>query len=224
MRDTKSSPRTEGGIVREQANQAMLLAIHIRLLAAENGAREALVRVMLEPLVEELVRRLRRVDEHLIRDGVVDALLDFCARPKQYDAEQGVPWDRFLAVAARRNVDDHLRSESRRKRREEKVGRGKKEADVALDPAAANIIQEVNEQQSQKNQELLDLLSDPKDREFLFLKMQGERKAEVFARVLEITHLSMDAQRKEIKRRKDRIQHFVKRHAILPERTDQRKP
>ncbi len=135
-----------------QVHQAILMEIHRRLLAKDRSALKDLVGVLLEPIVGELTRCFRRADEQVIRDAVNDALLDECANPERFDASHGVPLDRYLAAAARRNVRDWERGEHRRKQREQRYSCKKKEANVALDPAAANILQEVQEGQQRKIQ------------------------------------------------------------------------
>lgn len=200
--------------MRVQVPQAILMAIHRRLLAKEKTAWDDLVAVLLEPLVDELSVYSRRIDEHVIREAVIDALLDECANPERFEASRGVPLDRFLAAAARRNVQDLQQSEHRRKQREQRYGCQKKEANVALDPAAANILQEVQEGQERKVQNLLTLVKNPRDREILLLRMQGVRCTAVFARILGIEDRSLEQQRREVKRCKDRLRRLATRHGF----------
>ena len=214
MRSGESSPWKRGGFVRAQVPQDMLTAIHRRLLTKDKTAWDDLTEVLLEPLVGELSTYYRRVDEHVIRDAVIDALLDECAKPTGYDANRGVPLDRFLAAAARRNVRDLLRSEYRKKQRERQVAQEKKEVDVALDPAAANILKEVQEDQERKVQNLLTLVNDPRDRKILLLRMQGVRNTVEFARILGIEDHPLKQQRREVMRRKDRLRCLAQRHGF----------
>src|SRR3984957_12105953 len=100
----------------------ILRALHERLLGGDRLASEELSRLLLAPLVEEITRRFNGVDEHLVSDGVIDAVLDYCTHPALFDVARDVPLDRFLATAAWRNVDNLLTGERRRKIRERKVG------------------------------------------------------------------------------------------------------
>jgi RNA polymerase sigma-70 factor (ECF subfamily) len=190
--------------------------LHERLLVGDRLASEELLRLLLTPLVQEIGGRFPRVDEQLVSDGVIDALLDYCACPGQFDAARDVPLDRFLATAAWRNVDNLITSERRRKERERKVGSKKREADVALNPVARNIRQEELQQLAEKEAAMFAALDDPKDKEILRLKLEGVRDTASFARVLNITHLPVAKQREEVKRHKDRIIRFLRRKGLLP--------
>jgi hypothetical protein len=196
-------------------DRATLCLLHQRLLGGDPLASAELLALVLPSLVEEVGRRLpRRVDAQLIHDGAIDALLDYCARPQRFDADNGAPLDRFLCTAARRNVSNLLVGEQRRKRREHEVG--KREADVALDPLARNIQQEELRELEGRRAAAVGALDDPVDREVLALQFQGVRDTAAFARVLGISHLPPGRQRQEVKRRKDRINRFLRRRGLLP--------
>jgi RNA polymerase sigma-70 factor (ECF subfamily) len=166
--------------------------------------------------MEEIGRRFPGTDEHLVSDGIIDAILDYCVHPEQFDGSKDVPLDRFLATAAWRNVDNLLTGERRRKRRERMVGSEKREADVALDPVARNIRQEELRQLDEKQADMLAALDDPKDKEILALRLKGIRATAPYACVLGITHLPLKQQREEVKRHKDRITRFLRRKGLLP--------
>jgi RNA polymerase sigma-70 factor (ECF subfamily) len=202
--------------MRDPPDRNALSALHDRLLRGDRLASEELSRLILPPLVEEIGRRFPRVDEQLVSDGVVDAVLDYCACPAQFDTSRDVPLDRFLAAAAWRNVDNLLTAERRRKSRERKVGSKKREADVALDPVARNIRQEELRQLDEKQGAMFAALDDPKDKEILRLKLDGVRDTASFARVLGITHLPVARQREDVRRHKDRIIRFLRRKGLLP--------
>jgi hypothetical protein len=194
----------------------VLLALHGRLLSGDRLASDDLVRAVLPFLLEEVARRFpRTTDEQLVADGVIDAVLDYSARPQQFDAGLGVPLDRFLAKAAWRNVTNLVRAEGRRKKRERKVGGERREADVALDPLAGNIRQEELRQLEAMQEAMFDALNDPKDKEILALRLQGVRATAAFSRVLGVTHLPEPRQRQEVKRAKDRITRFLRRKGLL---------
>jgi hypothetical protein len=105
-----------------ESNKAQqLLILHTRLLNGDRIAPEELARLLLSSLSRELARKFPHTDEHLICDGVTDALLEYCARPNNFDTSRGVPLDRFLARAAWRNVANIVRGERRRQAREKKA-------------------------------------------------------------------------------------------------------
>jgi RNA polymerase sigma-70 factor (ECF subfamily) len=202
--------------MRDPPDRNALCALHDRLLRGDRLASEELSRLLLPPLVEEIGRRFRTTDEQIISDGVIDAVLDYCGDPHQFNTDKGVPLDRFLAKAAWRNVENLLTGERRRKQRERKVGSKKREADVALDPVARNIRQEELRQLDEKQAAMFAALDDPKDKEILRLKLDGVRDTARFARVLDITHLPVARQREEVRRHKDRIIRFLRRKGLLP--------
>jgi RNA polymerase sigma-70 factor (ECF subfamily) len=81
----------------------------------------------------------------------------------------------------------------------------------------ANLLQrEENAQVHRQEEDLMSLLQDPKDRQILALRLRGERSTEAFAEILGISHLPTDAQRREVKRAKDRIDKVLRRKGGRP--------
>jgi RNA polymerase sigma-70 factor, ECF subfamily len=191
-------------------------ALHERLRRGDRLASEEASRLLLVPLQEEMARRFPRADEQLLSDGVIEALLDYCASPDQFGPGNGVPLDRFLAAAAWRNVSNLLVGEGRRKRREKKAGSKNREADVALDPAARNIRREEQERADEQQAALLAVLDDPRDKEVLLLWLQGVRETAAYVRALNIGDLPLEEQRAQVKRRKDRVLRRLRRKGLLP--------
>ena len=81
-------------------DSAQLLELHRRLLTGDRTASEEVVRLLHASLTQEVAAQFRQTDQHIIWDGVIDAMLDYCARPQQFDAERGVSLKRFLRLAA----------------------------------------------------------------------------------------------------------------------------
>jgi RNA polymerase sigma-70 factor (ECF subfamily) len=201
--------------MRDPPNRDALGALHKRLLDGDRLASEELSRLVLAPLVEELLRKFPGTDEHLIRDGVIDAVFDYCTDPQRFDAGREVPLDRFLATAAWRNVDNLLIAERRRKQRERRAGEKKREADVGLDPLARNIQQEELKEAEQKRQTLFAALKTQQDRDMLALWLEGVKDTREYARVLKITQLPFEHQKDEVYRNKERIVRFLRRRGLL---------
>ena len=196
-----------------QANASRtLLGLHKRLLSGDRTASEEIAGHLLAPLAREISRRFPRTDKHIVWDGVTDAILDYCIHPDQFDVARGVPLDRFLHTAAWRNVANSLRGEKRRKAREEKAVHVYAESLVELDPATGNLLREESLRRQRQQAQLMRTLQDQKDRQILELRMQGERRTDAFAKILGISHLPTDAQRREVKRAKDRIDKVLRRH------------
>jgi DNA-directed RNA polymerase specialized sigma24 family protein len=189
------------------------LALHSRLLAGDRTASEEVASLLLAPLLQEISHQLPRVDEQIVYDGITEAILDYCAQPRQFDEKRGVPLDRFLRMAASRNVANALRGEMRRKAREEKAGQDYITSSVEFDPVVGNLLQKEETVHRQKQQAvLMNMLQDPRDQQILALREQGERKTAAFAQILGITHLPIEVQRREVKRVKDRIDKILRRH------------
>jgi hypothetical protein len=188
------------------------LTLHHRLLEGDRAAPAELAELLLNRLARELARGFPYTDKHLIYDGVTDALLEYCARPTNFDDSRGIPLDRFLAQAGWRNIANIVRGEKRRKTREKKSGNDLPADEVVeLDPTAGNFLQEEEIRRQQQVAELLDMMENPVDRRVLELRLAGERRTKEFARVMSISHLAIDRQRREVKRAKDRIDKLLKR-------------
>lgn len=194
-----------------------LVALHRRLCDGDRTASDELAALVLNPLVERVSRRYPRTDTQIVWDGVSEAFLDYCSRPHQFDEQRGLALDRFLQMASRRNIANILRSHVRRQAREEEAARVYASAAVELDPVVGNLLyQEENAQLHQQEEDLLNLLQDPKDRQILALRLQGERRTEAFAAILGVSHLPIEAQRREVKRAKDRIDKILRRQRGRP--------
>jgi len=196
---------------------SQLLAFHRRLCDGDRTAPDELAELILGPLVEQVARRYPHTDEQVVWDGVIEAFLDYCARPHQFDEGRGRLLDRFLHMASWRNVANTLRNNRRRRVHEEKVVRSFATSAVELDPVVGNLLQqEESERLHRQEDDFMSLLQDPKDRQILALRLQGERRTEAFAAVLGISHLPIEVQRREDKRAKDRIDKTIRRKGSHP--------
>jgi RNA polymerase sigma-70 factor (ECF subfamily) len=202
--------------MRDPPDRNALRSLHNRLLFGDRLASEELSCLLLPLLSEEIRRRIPKTDVQIISDGVIDAVLEYCANPQHFNAAKDVPLDRFLATAAWRNVDNLVLGERRRKQRERSVGRKKREADVAFDPPARKIKQEEEDEVDRRCAAMFDACTDPIDKEVLRLKLDGVRETAAFAEVLNLTHLPVAKQQEEVKRHKDRISRFLRRKGLLP--------
>jgi hypothetical protein len=194
---------------------AELLEFHRRLIAGDRLAPDAFARRFLPYLVAETTRKFAQRYGHLVYDGAIDAFLDFCAHPDRFDPSRETSVEGCLLNAAWCNVDNLIVSERRLKAREQRVGQKNPEISVAFDPVARKIKQEEDRRKAADLEEILSALND-KDQEFYKLHMQGTRATGVFAKFLQIEHLPVKQQRKEVKRHKDRIRSFLKRKGLLP--------
>jgi hypothetical protein len=192
-----------------------LLSLHERLLNGDRIVSEEIARHLLQPLVDEVSRKFPTTDADIICDGVTDAILEYCAKPTLFNPAKGLPLARFLQMASWRNVANLVRSEKRRKAREQRAASDEETLSVELDPAAGKIEQEEVRRHGKQRAEMLAMLKDPDDRRLLELRLSGERRAEAFAKVLDISSLPLDVQRLKVKQAKDRIDKVLRRRGGL---------
>jgi hypothetical protein len=191
---------------------SQLLAFHQRLCDGDRTASDELAALLLESLVERISRQFPRADEHWHFQAVADALLDYCARPHQFDEGRRVPLLPFLLMTCRRNMLNLLRGEARRRTHEGQAAQMSATSIVELDPVAGNLLQqEESAQLHQREEDCMNLLQDPQDQQILALRLQGERRTVAFAAILGISHLPIEVQRREVKRAKDRIDKILRR-------------
>ena len=190
-----------------------LLPFHRRLCDGDRTVSDELAELLLTPMFERMSRQFPRADEHMLAEAVSEAFLDYCARPQQFDEGRGVPLVSFLLMTSGRNMRNLLRGEKRRKAREERAAPIHARSIVELDSTVGNLLQqEENAQLHRQEEDVMGLLQDPQDRQILALRLRGGRSTEAFAEILGIAHLSIEVQRREVKRAKDRIDKTLRRH------------
>ncbi|HEX2094533.1 MAG TPA: hypothetical protein VHG28_19165 [Longimicrobiaceae bacterium] len=189
-----------------------LLLLHRRLLQGDRTVPEEIARRLLKPLCEEVQRSYPQTDEQVVQDGVIEVVLDYCERPERTEVTSGLQLRRFLAARAWRKVANALRGERRRRSYEARAAaEGAVGAVEQESPLGRLIREEVEAEREQQVQRLMETLSSETDREMLRLRLVGERRTEVFARVLGVEHLPTQEQRRIVKRAKDRIDKVIQR-------------
>lgn len=192
-----------------------LFTLHQRLIAGDRTASEELAPRLLEPLRQRTQRSYPHVNEHVVADGVIDAVLDYCAHPERAKIASGQDIQGLLATAAWRNVANAVRGEKRRRWREDEFVRRSAGADVEDESALGKLVgQEERADQARRIQQLMDLCTSDTDREVLRLRLAGERGTDAFARILGIEHLPPGEQRRGVKRAKDRIDKMIRRSEL----------
>jgi hypothetical protein len=192
-------------------------ALHQALLAGGRGIFEEAADLFYPGLIAHLSswRRFRRSDPELIEDAVVDALLEYVARPQGFNPSRRPSLEKHLLMAARRNMLNLLRAEGRRRRREKRVAEQNATGPtgaVELQTPAGNLErQEEAAALAEDRDGLMKLLSDPLHRRVLELRLDGEHRTNVFAGVLGITNLPVPEQRRLVKRVKDQIDKVLRR-------------
>lgn len=180
--------------------EGTVLALHQRGLRGDQSAIEEIVSYFLPVLQRKLQRAFRQASSDLIADAVEDALLEYAARPQNYDPTRGVPLERFLFRASWRNLLNSIDSARRRRAREEEYAQL---ASRGTPNSAAGIREIGVEVQSVAKK----LALAANRRELLALRfwIEGERKTQAFVDALELWHLPPSQQQMEVKRFKDRL-------------------
>jgi RNA polymerase sigma-70 factor (ECF subfamily) len=148
-------------------------------------------------------------DEHMITDAAIRAVLSVAEHPEQYDPAQSKIMG-YLRMSAKRDLINLLNAESRRSGRTVSI-----EA-VDLPESAGNERREAPDLPGGVSPEFLmrkldDALPIPQDREAVRLMLDGVRSTEDYARVYGLSGLSVQDQRKQVKRHKDRLDKVMKR-------------
>ena len=65
---------------------AQMLEMNRRWLTGDRTASEEVVRLLHASLTQEVAAQFWQRDQHIVWDGVIDAMFDYCARPQQFDA------------------------------------------------------------------------------------------------------------------------------------------
>jgi DNA-directed RNA polymerase specialized sigma24 family protein len=192
--------------------------IHERLLAGDVTAPAELAEGLIEPLLQRLTKKYPQLhDSDLLYDAVTDALMSYIKRPAQFNPNKRSLIG-FLFMAAEGDLLNALAKEKRRRQKEISLD------DVELGLAAGNSeieegISEKEPEREKLRQALPRLFRDPRDLVMVELMISGERTTEAFVKILEIRHLPMDQQRREVKRHKDRLKKRLERYGKATRKT-----
>lgn len=194
--------------------------LYRRLLADDPVAPAEFAEAALEPLIAYLAAHNPGLDPHLHHTAAEDAVLALIKRPEAYDPRRG-PLVLYLQRSAQGDLQNALAREGRLARRRTDLDavalspeRRKYLQDVGADPAriaqAREEVVEMIARRAQVPDRVRAGLTEGEARA-LALMRQGERKTGVYAEALGIAHLNAEAQRREVKRVKDRVQKRIER-------------
>jgi hypothetical protein len=191
-------------------------ALHARLLARDPVAPSELADTYLPPLLARLLRAFPHLDPHLVQDAATDAVLDTAEHPEHYDPAR-LPLGSYLAMAARGDLRNALQKASRRAAHQAPL-----EA-VELGGVARNPLTEDADDPAElvaggasADPDLLAAVRaafQPQERAVVALMLDGERRTSVYARLLDLEHLTTANQAREVKRVKDRLGKRLRRLA-----------
>ena len=156
-------------------------------------------------------------DDAQILEAVNEAFWGYSKNPFTYDIHTST-LQRFLEVAAERDLKNILAKEKKHANREELPD------DVELEEKFWNRITktggptdgEVIESELLKNvnKELSNYFKNGTDVNLAKLVLVGERETEVFSELLQIKHMTIEEQRSEVKKHKDRIKKVIERNEV----------
>jgi RNA polymerase sigma-70 factor (ECF subfamily) len=190
--------------------------IHSSLLSGDPTAPARAAEKLLLPLLDQLRAKHPNLrDDEILTDGAIDTILWYVNNPARYDPGKGALLP-FLAMCAHRDVLNTLNRRRRRRAREFPTD------PVELSDLSGNLNMGC-EEISQENailgkidgdrlmKSIAKKLRDPADLKFLNLMVSGERRTKVFAEIIGVENLDSDSQKKEVKRRKDKIMKIIVR-------------
>lgn len=187
------------------AAEALSLAeLHEHISCGDMVAREVLSANLL-PLLRARLRGLcPAARDDAANDAAVDALLHYFSQPDRFDPSRGVPLEGFLHVIARRRLLNALRHSAARTRWESEHAALHSSASPRLESYSLITIQQGVERA------LVAANLGTCDRIALSRWLDGEDTSAI-AKALEVSNLSIEEQRREVKRFKDRIKAYLRR-------------
>lgn len=164
-----------------------------------------------------LIRFLRgchpEADDDSLHDAVTRTLMDLIDRPTIYDPAR-TSLQGFLQMAARGDLLNALAAARRRANHQvsfERLTEAGTEIDGGGDPLAIVIVQDDDVAAAARVPPAVRAGLSPAEAAVFTLMAEGERRTETYAHALGLTHLPVSAQRREIKRMKDRIKKRIER-------------
>lgn len=189
---------------------------HQRIRQHHATAFAELCEEALPHLVIFLSLKFPRTDRHIHESAAIDCLLSYYARPQQYDPGQ-LSLFAFLRMASDRDLRNALDKEQRRQRRLVETETSLVEPQLVTEHSLSTE-SELNdwlaEHTSMSKEEVITtFLSElgPTDQQILEMMLDGVRETEAYAAVMGMSEIDPAAQRRLVKRAKDRLKKKVQR-------------
>jgi RNA polymerase sigma-70 factor (ECF subfamily) len=196
----------------------LLEDLHRRLLDRDPIAPAQLAELVLYPLTTRLRARFPEVpDPALIDDAAADAVLNYAARPEQFDPTKRSLFG-YLQMSAGGDLKNALDALRRRQLREESLDV------VELHPDRRNRVSMASDYPTTLEDEVVSNLASQglmaqvraaaetrQDAMVLQMMIDGERRSDRFAEALGLEGLSPDERRRAVKRHKDRLKKRIER-------------
>lgn len=180
------------------------LALHERVLARDPVAPVDVFQSLMEPLSQGLRHDLRCTDDEAYDSGV-DAILGYLEGPGRYDRNRG-RLSTYLMTIAKKRAIDRLRSRTASAHRDESYA-----SVVELHAPNPKEWMEGQVEADELWQRVEEAVPIERDRQVVKLILAGERSTLALAEALEITDLSPIAQRREVKKHRDRLMKILER-------------
>ena len=202
-----------------------LLALHQALLEGD-AAAPMLLAEKLVPMLRTKLRPLKAklTDPQVVESAIGQSVATYLRHPEAYCPSRG-PLASYLAMDAAGDVKNELEKRRLEIANDEVVEQmlvelGVRDRNSTVEEEALDAVDpfDVPQAKVEAVRRLLDELSS-RDRELAQLVVDQVRSYAVWADVLGIAHLPLDAQKREVKRQKDRIK---KKLARMGERNGQR--
>ncbi len=186
--------------------QQTLCGLHRRALNGDAEAIDELTALLLVDVQRRLRRRFASYPDDWRWDAIVDALLEYRARPIRYDPSRGVPLNVYIVHASICNLLNRLDHERRRTVRE---------ADYILNAAECSVQDDRQPTIQGELSVMLQLLRpstfSQSERRVLQLWLAGERNSEVYARAIGLNSAATSCQRATVRRIKERVLQRLRR-------------
>lgn len=187
------------------------LALHERVVAGDPVAPADAYRAFMDPLVNAVMRDIRRTDDaarEIANESATEALLAYLGQAGRYDREKG-RLSSYLMGIAKKKALDRIRADTAREIRE------KKWAELV---ALGRVNPKDKMEAAVEDQELWDKVAEAvpseSDRFVLTLILSGERSTEVLAEALGLTDLPLGEQRRRVKQHRDRLLKTLERLGV----------
>jgi RNA polymerase sigma-70 factor (ECF subfamily) len=191
--------------------------LHLRLITRSPTAPAELFYYITNKnnIISLFQRMYPKIDKEELWDIVTDAILGIIDEPDKYKPQKG-----SLLSFIKMDIEGDIKNFLAKRERREKKGK----ITVELCEITGNTVERIDSPEDQLiKRETLDQLHrtvnrifpDDADREMADLILEGERKTEIFAKILKITDWPIEKQEREVKRHKDRIKKRMKRDRLI---------
>jgi len=188
------------------------LQLHQRLLSGDKTASAEIAEAFIDRLVKQLQFKYRQTDEQEIADAATTALMDYLEHPHKYKPELRSLYG-YLKMAAEGDMNNALAKQKRRDSHLKMVslddvaflslaGNVDVENEIIIQQEAYTKLAELKQKQATTN---VLIANNELDVQLLALMDADIGRTSEFSKVLAISHLPKDEQKRIVKQHKDRL-------------------